>query len=144
MRKTLASVSDIDAAVWNTLANPPGAPFNPLVSHAFFLALEQSGSATRRTGWAGRHQVLTAVTVVDAAGVARHRLSQSIVRVDRLLPADVDAYIACGEWDGKAGGYAIQGRFEAHVLWMQGSFSGIMGLPLAESRAMLRTAGLLA
>ena len=91
-----------------------------------------------------RHQVLTAVTVVDAAGVARHRLSQSIVRVDRLLPADVDAYIACGEWDGKAGGYAIQGWFEAHVLWMQGSFSGIMGLPLAESRAMLRTAGLLA
>ena len=91
-----------------------------------------------------RHQVLTAVTVVDAAGVARHRLSQSIVRVDRLLPADVEAYIACGEWDGKAGGYAIQGRFEAHVLWMQGSFSGIMGLPLAESRAMLRTAGLLA
>ena len=91
-----------------------------------------------------RHQVLTAVTVVDAAGVARHRLSQSIVRVDRLPPADVDAYIACGEWDGKAGGYAIQGRFEAHVLWMQGSFSGIMGLPLAESRAMLRTAGLLA
>jgi septum formation protein len=89
-----------------------------------------------------RHKVLTAVTVVDALGVARHRLSASTVRVDRLLPADIEAYVASGEWNGKAGGYAIQGRFEAHVLWMQGSFSGIMGLPLAETRAMLRTAGL--
>ena len=89
-----------------------------------------------------RHKVLTAMTVVDAAGVARHRLSASTVRVDRLLPADIDAYVASGEWNGKAGGYAIQGRFEAHVLWMQGSFSGIMGLPLADTRALLRTAGL--
>lgn len=89
-----------------------------------------------------RHQVLTAVTVIDARGVARHRLSRSVVRVDRLTPADIDAYVDCGEWAGKAGGYAIQGRFEAHVLWMKGSFSGIMGLPLADTRAMLRTAGL--
>ncbi|MCG2841926.1 Maf family protein [Sandaracinobacter sp. RS1-74] len=92
---------------------------------------------------ARRHRVLTAVTVVDADGIARHRLSRSTVRVDRLLPADVEAYVESGEWNGKAGGYAIQGRFEAHVLWMQGSFSGIMGLPLAETRAMLKTAGVL-
>ena len=89
-----------------------------------------------------RHQVLTALTVVDASGTARHRLSRSTVRVARLDDADVEAYIASGEWHGKAGGYAIQGRFEAHVDWMQGSFSGIMGLPLADARAMLRTAGL--
>ena len=89
-----------------------------------------------------RHQVLTALTVVDASGTARHRLSRSTVRVARLYDADVEAYIASGEWHGKAGGYAIQGRFEAHVDWMQGSFSGIMGLPLADARAMLRTAGL--
>lgn len=89
-----------------------------------------------------RHRVLTAVTVVDAQGVARHRLSASTVRVDRLTSADIDAYVDSGEWNGKAGGYAIQGRFEAHVLWLQGSFSGIMGLPLADTRAMLRTAGL--
>ncbi len=89
-----------------------------------------------------RHQVLTALTVVDARGVARHRLNRSTVRVARLEPADVEAYIASGEWNGKAGGYAIQGRFEAHVQWMEGSFSGIMGLPLADARAMLRTAGL--
>lgn len=90
-----------------------------------------------------RHRVLTAVTVVDAEGVARHRLSISTVRVDRLTPADIDSYIASGEWNGKAGGYAIQGRFEAYVLWLQGSFSGIMGLPLADARAMLKTAGVL-
>ena len=89
-----------------------------------------------------RHRVLTAVTLVDAAGVARHRLSRSTVRVARLTDADVEAYIQSGEWNGKAGGYAIQGRFEAHVQWMEGSFSGIMGLPLADARAMLATAGL--
>ncbi|WP_235890453.1 Maf family protein [Sandaracinobacter neustonicus] len=89
-----------------------------------------------------RHRVLTAVTVVDTLGVARHRLSRSTVRVARLTDADVETYIASGEWAGKAGGYAIQGRFEAHVQWMEGSFSGIMGLPLADARAMLRTAGL--
>lgn len=89
-----------------------------------------------------RHRVLTAVTLVDAAGVARHRLSRSTVRVARLTDADVEAYIQSGEWNGKAGGYAIQGRFEAHVQWMEGSFSGIMGLPLADARAMLVTAGL--
>lgn len=90
-----------------------------------------------------RHRVLTAVTVIDARGVAHHRTSLSTVRVERLTPADIEAYIESGEWRGKAGGYAIQGRFEAHVRWLQGSFSGIMGLPLAETRAMLQTAGLL-
>ena len=89
-----------------------------------------------------RHRVLTAVTLIDAAGVARHRLSRSAVRVALLSDADVEAYIQSGEWQGKAGGYAIQGRFEAHVQWMEGSFSGIMGLPLADARAMLATAGL--
>ncbi len=91
-----------------------------------------------------RHKVLTAICVIDARGQLRQRLSQSSVRVDRLRPADMDAYIASGEWRGKAGGYAIQGRFEAHVLWMEGSFSGIMGLPLADARRMLMTAGILA
>ena len=89
-----------------------------------------------------RHKVLTAITVIDAAGTARHRLSRSTVRVARLTANDIDAYIASGEWAGKAGGYAIQGRFEAHVLWMEGSFSGIMGLPLSDARAMLATAGM--
>jgi septum formation protein len=91
---------------------------------------------------ARRHKVLTALTVIDAQGVARHRLSRSTVRVARLSAADIAAYVDSREWRGKAGGYAIQGRFEAHVLWMEGSFSGIMGLPLSDARAMLATAGL--
>ena len=103
---------------------------------------EQTARACLKMLSGRRHQVLTALTVVDARGVARHRLNRSTVRVARLEPADVEAYIASGEWNGKAGGYAIQGRFEAHVQWMEGSFSGIMGLPLADARAMLRTAGL--
>lgn len=89
-----------------------------------------------------RHKVLTALTVIDPATVARHRVIRSTVRVARLSEADIEAYIASGEWQGKAGGYAIQGRFEAHVLWMEGSYSGIMGLPLADACAMLATAGL--
>jgi septum formation protein len=88
-----------------------------------------------------RHRVLTAVTVIDAKGQARHRISRSMVRVARLGEAALAAYLAGGEWRGKAGGYAIQGAFEAHVLRMEGSFSGIMGLPLAETRALLLTAG---
>lgn len=89
-----------------------------------------------------RHSVLTALTVIDAGGVARHRLNRTTVRVARLEPADVEAYVASREWDGKAGGYAIQGLFEAHVEWMAGSFSGVMGLPLTDARRMLKTAGL--
>lgn len=90
-----------------------------------------------------RHQVLTGICVVDAAGTSRQRLSRSIVRVELLSAADIAAYLDGGEWRGKAGGYAIQGRFEAHVRWLAGSFSGIIGLPLADARQMLRTAGVL-
>lgn len=90
-----------------------------------------------------RHRVLTAVAVIDSQRVLRTRTSRSTVRVPRLRPAEIDAYLESGEWRGKAGGYAIQGRFEAHVAWMEGSFSGVMGLPLFETRAMLLTAGIL-
>ncbi len=59
MRQCLTSVRDIAKGDWDRLANPPGEEFNPLVSHDFFRALEQSGSAVMRTGWAGRHLVAT-------------------------------------------------------------------------------------
>lgn len=88
-----------------------------------------------------RHRVLTGVTVV-AGGVARHRCSESIVTFKRFEASEIDAYIATGEWRGKAGGYAIQGRAEAFVRAMSGSWSGIVGLPLFETRALLRSAGL--
>ncbi|MFN3944049.1 MAG: Maf family protein [Allosphingosinicella sp.] len=88
-----------------------------------------------------RHKVLSAVTLVDAAGVARHRLSVTTVAFKRFDAAELDAYLASGEWRGKAGGYAIQGRAEALVRAIAGSHSGVVGLPLYETRALLRAAG---
>ena len=88
-----------------------------------------------------RHRVLSAVTLVDADGKARHRLSTSIVAFKRLSGDELDAYLASAEWQGKAGAYAIQGRAEALIRWMSGSYSGVMGLPLHETRTLLRSAG---
>ena len=90
-----------------------------------------------------RHRVYSAVTLVDANGVARHRLSTSIVALKRLTVAEIDAYLIDGEWRGKAGGYAIQGYAESWVRMLSGSHSGVMGLPLFETRALLAAAGLL-
>jgi septum formation protein len=88
-----------------------------------------------------RHRVHCAVTLVDAGGRARHRLASSIVAFKRLSAAEIDAYLASDEWRGKAGGYAIQGRAEALIRMMSGSFSGVMGLPVHETRALLKAAG---
>jgi septum formation protein len=88
-----------------------------------------------------RHRVHSAVTLVSPDGKARHKLSTSVVAFKRLSGDELDAYLASGEWQGKAGGYAIQGRAEALVRMLQGSHSGVMGLPLYETRALLRAAG---
>ena len=88
-----------------------------------------------------RHRVHSAVAVTDAAGRTRLRLSTSMVAFKPLSSAEIDAYLAGGEWHGKAGGYAIQGRAEALVRRLSGSHSGVMGLPLNETRALLRAAG---
>ncbi|HTU12976.1 MAG TPA: nucleoside triphosphate pyrophosphatase [Allosphingosinicella sp.] len=88
-----------------------------------------------------RHRVHCAVSLIDAEGKARHRLSSSIVTFKRLSAEEIDAYLASGEWRGKAGGYAIQGRAEALVRALSGSYSGVMGLPVYETRALLRAAG---
>ncbi len=89
-----------------------------------------------------RHHCLSAVCVIDAGGTARTRLVDTIVAFKRLHPQEVEAYIACGEGLGKAGGYAIQGRAEAFVRFLAGSHSGVIGLPLFETRALLKAAGL--
>lgn len=89
-----------------------------------------------------RHRVHSAVTLIDAEGKARHRLSTSVVAFKPLSPAEIDAYVASGDWRGKAGGYAIQGRAEAWVRFLSGSHSGVVGLPLFETRALLHAAGL--
>jgi septum formation protein len=89
-----------------------------------------------------RHRVHSAVTLIAADGSARHRVSTSILTFKRLSVAEIASYLASGEWSGKAGGYAIQGGAEAFVKQLSGSHSGVMGLPLFETRALLVSAGL--
>lgn len=88
-----------------------------------------------------RHRVVTAVALIDSNGRLRERVSESIVTFQRLTPADVDWLIGRGDWHGKAGGYAIQGAAEAYVRALSGSFSGVVGLPLNETRLLLGAAG---
>ena len=88
-----------------------------------------------------RHHVLSAVAVIDGDGRLRSRLCDSIVRFKRLSPEEMESYIESGEGLGKAGGYAIQGRAEALIDWMAGSHSGVIGLPLYETRSLLRASG---
>ncbi len=88
-----------------------------------------------------RHHCLSAVVVV-ANGKTRTRLSDTIVAFKSLTPAEIRAYVASGEGMGKAGGYAIQGRAEAFIRRIDGSYSGVVGLPLFETRALLAAAGI--
>ncbi len=88
-----------------------------------------------------RHRVHSAVAVTDPEGRTRLRLSTSLVAFKPLSAAEIQAYLDSGEWLGKAGGYAIQGRAEALVRRLSGSHSGVMGLPLHETRLLLRAAG---
>jgi septum formation protein len=81
------------------------------------------------------------VAVVSPTGDAASRLVETRVHVQRLSPADIDAYVASGEWRGKAGGYAIQGRAGGFILDLQGSYSGVVGLPLYEALCLLQGLG---
>ena len=87
-----------------------------------------------------RHQVITAVAVRRGDRVWS-RESVSAVKMKRLSDAELNSYLDSGEWMGKAGGYAIQGRAGAFIPWISGSFTGIVGLPLAETAALLAAAG---
>ena len=88
-----------------------------------------------------RHRVFSAIALRAPDGSIREKLSETALRFKRLSAEEFDAYLATGEWHGKAGGYAIQGRAEALVAWLQGSHSGVIGLPLFETRALLKAAG---
>ncbi len=89
-----------------------------------------------------RHRVFSAIAVIDASGTLREALSETVVRFKPLSPTEIDHYIAGGEWRGKAGGYAIQGSAEGFCAWLAGSHSGVVGLPLFETRRLLRAAGI--
>lgn len=88
-----------------------------------------------------KHRVLSAIALLAPDGTLRERLSETIVRFKRLSDEEINAYAASHEWQGKAGGYAIQGAAEGLILSISGSHSGVMGLPLYETRALLKSAG---
>ena len=88
-----------------------------------------------------RHRVLSAIALRGPDGTMRERLSETVVLFKRLSAEEIDAYLSSGEWDGKAGGYAIQGIAEGLISRIQGSHSGVVGLPLYETRALLKAAG---
>ena len=87
-----------------------------------------------------RHRVITAVAV-RTADALRLRDVVTTVRMKRLSRPEIDAYLATGDWKGKAGAYAIQGPAGAFIPWISGSYTGVMGLPVAETAALLSAAG---
>ena len=88
-----------------------------------------------------RHSVITAVAV-RAGDQVRQREVVTAVKMKRLSDRELNLYLDSGEWRGKAGGYGIQGRAGAFIPWISGSFTGVVGLPLAETAALLQAAGI--
>jgi septum formation protein len=89
-----------------------------------------------------RHKVLGGIAI-GCDGQVRRRLVETVVRFKRLERAEIEAYLQSGEWQGKAGGYAIQGRAASFVAFLSGSYSNVVGLPLFETAALLKAVALL-
>lgn len=87
------------------------------------------------------HRVYTGVTLVSPKGTVRHRLIETRVRFKRLSREEMEAYLASGEWRGKAGGYAIQGIASSFVVKLVGSYTNVVGLPLFETMTLLTGEG---
>ena len=87
------------------------------------------------------HRVHTAVTMITPKGAERSRLVETRVRFKRLSGAERSAYLASGEWRGKAGGYAIQGLAGSFAVKLVGSYSGVVGLPVYETMSLLAGEG---
>jgi septum formation protein len=88
-----------------------------------------------------RHRVLTGVALAVPGQGIRERLVETMIAMKRLSDAEIDFYASHGEWRGKAGGYALQGYGEVYVRHIAGSYSNVVGLPLAETRVLLKSAG---
>ena len=87
-----------------------------------------------------RHRVLGGLAVAGPDGRVRSRLVETVVRFKRLEATEIQAYLDSGEWQGKAGGYAIQGRAASFVAFLSGSYSNVVGLPLFETEQLLKAA----
>ena len=88
-----------------------------------------------------RHRVLTGVALAIPGHGIRERLVETMIAMKRLSNEEIDYYASHGEWRGKAGGYALQGYGEVYVRRIAGSYSNVVGLPLAETRVLLKSAG---
>lgn len=89
-----------------------------------------------------RHKVFGGLCVIDAAGKARTRLCETVVGFRHLIREDIESYIASGEWEGKAGGYALQGLASTYVRFLSGAaHSNVIGLSQYDVAQMLKTAG---
>ena len=88
-----------------------------------------------------RHRVLTGVALAIPGKGLRERLGETMIAMKPLSEAEIDYYASHGEWRGKAGGYALQGYGEVYVRHIAGSYSNVVGLPLAETRLLLKSAG---
>jgi len=88
-----------------------------------------------------RHRVLTGVALLLPDQSIRERLVETMIAMKRLSDDEIDYYASHGEWRGKAGGYALQGYGEVYVRHIAGSYSNVVGLPLAETRVLLKSSG---
>ena len=102
---------------------------------------EQTLRACMRLLSGRRHRVLTGVALAIPGQGLRERLVETMIAMKRLGEEEIDHYASHGEWRGKAGGYALQGYGEVYVRHISGSYSNVVGLPLAETRVLLKSAG---
>lgn len=114
-----------------------------LGSRIFGKAADEAGAVAALLRLSGRwHAVLSGVAVIDAAGGMHCAVSRSRVRLRAIAPAEARRYWAGGEPQDKAGSYAIQGLGAVFVERLDGSYSGVMGLPLFETAALLQACGM--
>jgi septum formation protein len=88
-----------------------------------------------------RHRVLGGIAITGPEGRSAHRVVTTVVAFKRLTAREIDAYVATGDWHGKAGGYAIQGHAAAFIPWINGSYGNVVGLSLSDTVAMLTGLG---
>ncbi|MEP4051763.1 MAG: nucleoside triphosphate pyrophosphatase [Litorimonas sp.] len=86
------------------------------------------------------HRVFTGVAVIDEEGFLRSRVSETRLKIKRLSETEITDYLDSEEWNGKAGGYGIQGRAGAFIRHISGSYTGVVGLPVYETRNLLLAA----
>lgn len=87
------------------------------------------------------HRVYTGVAVIAADGDMRVRVSETRLKMKRLSDQDLRDYLESGEWQGKAGGYGIQGRAGVFIAHLSGSYTGVVGLPVYETSHLLQACG---